>query len=86
MTQGTTSCPRKDPQNPAKPQSKNHSVGGGIPPGQTSPSSAISIPVNLVGGSSRRWPGATRIDPDLRQEILNTEIGGLEKAAPEATK
>ena len=86
MTQGTTSCPRKDPQNPAKPQSKNHSVGGGIPPGQTSPSSAISIPVDLVGGSLRRWPGATRIDPDLRREILETEIGGFKKPDSEATK
>jgi len=39
------------------------------------PSSSFSIPVDLVGGSSRRWPGATRLDPDLRKAILDAELG-----------
>jgi hypothetical protein len=86
MTQGTNFCLRKAPQNPAKPQGKNGSVGGGIPLEQTSRSSAFSIPVDLVGGSFRRWPSAARIDPDLRREILDAEIGGIEKSASEATK
>ena len=40
------------------------------------PSSSFSIPVDLIGGSSRRWPGATRLDPDLRKAILDAELGG----------
>ena len=41
---------------------------------KASPSNSFSIPVDLVGGSSRPWPGATRIDPDLRRKILDTEV------------
>jgi len=53
---------------------------------QASPSNSFSIPVDLVGGSSRPWPGATRIDPNLRQKILDTEIGGVKKSDSEAAK
>ena len=41
-----------------------------------------AAPLNLVGGGSHRWPGATKLDPELRAAILHAEIGGVPKTAP----
>jgi hypothetical protein len=34
-----------------------------------------ALPVNLVGGGSFKWPGATAIGPELRHRIVETELG-----------
>jgi hypothetical protein len=40
-----------------------------------------AFPVDLVGGGSFKWPGATAIDPELRRKIINAEFGNRLKDA-----
>jgi hypothetical protein len=37
--------------------------------------SVFSSPVNLLGGSLHRWPGAPLLDRELRRGILDIELG-----------
>jgi len=39
--------------------------------------SQFSVPLDLVGGCSRPWPGAPRLDRKLRQRIIELEVGGV---------
>jgi hypothetical protein len=55
---------------------KNTSVSAGSERANSGSSTLISVPVNLVGGSKHRLPGAARLSPELRREIIDTEIGG----------
>ncbi len=36
---------------------------------------ARSVPINLLGGGSYRWPGARPLDPETRAKIYWCEIG-----------
>jgi hypothetical protein len=56
------------------PKKASFSAGSESP--KSGSSNPFSIPVDLVGGSARRWPGSARLSPDLRRAILDAEIRG----------
>jgi hypothetical protein len=63
------------------PKKASFSAGSESP--KSGSSNPFSIPVDLVGGSARRWPGSARLSPDLRRAILDAETGvSLHNEAP----
>ena len=47
--------------------------------GKSQPTALFSVPLNLLGGGSWRWPGTPKLDPVVRENIISAEIVGRRK-------
>jgi hypothetical protein len=55
---------------------KNASDNNDLQKQKSGPSKFANAPLNLLGGSFRRWPGTPRLDLAKRRAIMEREIGG----------
>jgi hypothetical protein len=57
------------------PQKSSSNVNG-LERRESRPTALFSVPLNLLGGGSWRWPGTPKLDPVVREKIRSAEIGG----------
>jgi endogenous inhibitor of DNA gyrase (YacG/DUF329 family) len=55
---------------------KSSSKSKGLPRQKSLSTVSFSVPLNLLGRGSWRWPGTTQLDATTRAKIVRCEIGG----------
>ena len=58
---------------------KSSSNVNGLERRKSRPTALFSVPLNLLGGGSWRWPGTPKLDPVVRENIIGAEIVGGRK-------